>query len=73
MITCNCPAYDFPHEQGIDCDLPSTCDYMLCLECTDPEGGYCDYAAECPLLNAIDHLRSQFYDTLEEKYLAEME
>jgi len=58
---CNCPAYDFPHRQGGGrCDLPDTCDFMFSLECTDPEGGYCDYADDCPLLNAIDHHRMQF-------------
>ena len=63
-ITCNCPAYSFPHRQsGGKCNLPSTCDYTEATYCLDPEDCECTYCDECPLM---DYIHERRYDPREE-------
>ena len=53
QITCNCPAYAFPHRQGGgDCDMPGNCEQMNELGWEDACGecGMDDY---CPIQDEI--------------------
>lgn len=50
QITCNCPAYAFPHRQGGGkCTLPEHCELYDDDWCDDD----CEFVDKCPIIQEI--------------------